>query len=68
MYKFLFECMSESIIVVFAEKEKPTKVKIEGRQRLRKVRDNDSDDKRVVLDEPNFIDIADFDSPLKVKI
>uniref|UniRef100_A0A7N2RCC1 Uncharacterized protein n=1 Tax=Quercus lobata TaxID=97700 RepID=A0A7N2RCC1_QUELO len=48
------------------EKEKPAKVKIE--QRLCKVRDNDSDDKRVVLDEPNFIDIADFDSPLKVKI
>ncbi|XP_050259364.1 uncharacterized protein LOC126704402 isoform X3 [Quercus robur] len=50
------------------EKEKPTKVKIERRQCLCKVRDNDSDDKRVVVDEPNFVDIADFDSPLKVKI
>ena len=47
----------------FVEKEKPTKVKIKGRRRLCKVstRDNDSADKRVVLDEPNF---ADFDSPL----
>ncbi|KAF3969894.1 hypothetical protein CMV_006353 [Castanea mollissima] len=45
------------------EKEKPTKVKIQGRRRLCKVltRDNDSADKRVVLDEPNF---ADFDSPM----
>ena len=47
----------------FVEKEKPTKVKIKGRRRLCKVstRDNDSADKRVVLDEPNF---ADFDSPM----
>lgn len=45
------------------EKEKPTKVKIKGRRRLCKVstRDNDSADKRAVLDEPNF---ADFDSPM----
>nr|POE55687.1 uncharacterized protein ycf39 [Quercus suber] len=50
------------------EKEKPTKVKIERRQCLCKVRDNASDDERVVVDEPNFVDIADFDSPLKVKI
>ncbi|KAK7831062.1 protein chromatin remodeling 24, partial [Quercus suber] len=45
------------------EKEEPTKVKIKGRRRLCKVstRDNDSADKRAVLDEPNF---ADFDSPM----
>ncbi|XP_075660459.1 protein CHROMATIN REMODELING 24-like [Castanea sativa] len=48
---------------VFVEKEKPMKVKIEGRQRLCKDLnlDNDSDDKRVVLDELDYVDVADLD-------
>ncbi|XP_062149491.1 protein CHROMATIN REMODELING 24 isoform X2 [Alnus glutinosa] len=47
------------------EKEKPTKVKIEGRRRLCKVstRHNDSSDDTVVLDDPTFSDITEFDSP-----
>ncbi|GMY12529.1 protein CHROMATIN REMODELING 24 isoform X1 [Fagus crenata] len=47
------------------EKEKPTKVKIDGRRRLCKVsaRDNDSADNRAVLDDSAFVDIADFNSP-----
>ena len=49
----------------FVEKEKPTKVKIDGRRRLCKVsaRDNDSADNRAVLDDSAFVDIADFNSP-----
>ncbi|KAE7997558.1 hypothetical protein FH972_002182 [Carpinus fangiana] len=47
------------------EKEKPMKVKIEGRRRLCKVstRHNDSSDDTVVLDDPTFSDITEFDSP-----
>jgi hypothetical protein len=41
------------------------KVKIEGRRRLCKVstRHNDSSDDTVVLDDPTFSDITEFDSP-----
>ncbi|ESR45373.1 hypothetical protein CICLE_v10000096mg [Citrus x clementina] len=52
------------------DEEKPQKVKIEGRRRLCKVssRDVDNTENRAVVDdEPNFSDITDFDSPLQSK-
>ncbi|KAG6717084.1 hypothetical protein I3842_04G080000 [Carya illinoinensis] len=47
------------------EKEKLTKVKIEGRRRLCKVSTEDGNDSgnEVALDEPRFNDFTDFDSP-----
>lgn len=53
-----------------SDEEKPQKVKIEGRRRLCKVssRDVDNTENRAVVDdEPNFSDITDFDSPLQSK-
>lgn len=49
----------------FPEKEKLTKVKIEGRRRLCKVSTEDGNDSgnEVALDEPRFNDFTDFDSP-----
>ncbi|KAJ4715246.1 Chromatin remodeling 24 [Melia azedarach] len=53
-------------ILKFSDKEKPRKVKIQGRRRLCKVSSQDVDsteNNAVVDDEPKFSDITDFGSP-----
>lgn len=57
-----FDSSPETIV----EPEKPTKVKVEGRRRLCKIssrQENAPAEKAAVLDEPNFSDITDFESP-----